>query len=125
MANFDFTDFYIRYPGHPLFNDSSLIQDDLVLVIVQKVEMILFSNKGELLGEPEFGGDLELLLHQTKVSANFVKKNLVEQFSRYIPELNTIPYELNVTFAEHPVEYYEMLFIDFKIRDYEVNAYFA
>ena len=125
MAVFDFSDFYIRYPGHPLFTDKQLIQDDIVLVIVQKVEMILFTNKGELLGDYEFGSDLQRLLFETKVSADFVKKEIVEQFIRYIPELDNIAYSLDVSFSEHPTEYYDMLFVDFQIRDYEVNAYFA
>jgi hypothetical protein len=125
MATFDFSDFYIKYPGHPSFNDVSLIQDDIVLVIVQKVEMILFTNKGEVFGDRNFGADLELLLHETKVSAEYVKKILKEQFMEYIPELNSIPYDLNVSFSKHPVEFYDMLFIDFKIKDYEVNAYFS
>ena len=125
MAVFDFSDFYIRYKGHPLFTDKQLIQDDIVLVIVQKVEMILFSSKGELLGDYDFGSDLQRLLFETKVSADFVKKEIVEQFMRYIPELDSIAYSLDVSFSEHPTEYYDMLFVDFQIRDYEVNAYFA
>ena len=125
MAVFDFSDFYIRYPGHPSFTDLQLIQDDVVLVIVQKVEMILFTNKGELLGDPDFGADLQRLLFETKVSADFVKTEIVNQFNQYIPELSSISYDLDVTFSEHPVEYYDMLFIDFKIREHEVNAYFA
>jgi hypothetical protein len=124
MANRDFTDFYIKYPGHPKFNDISLIEDEIVRVIVQKYEMILFTNKGELLGHPDFGGDLERLLHKTKVGAPYVEKNLNEQISTYIPELTGIPYELNVTFEQNPNSYSDIMFIDFKIKDYEVNAYF-
>jgi len=124
MATFNFTDFYIRYKGHPLYNDTEIIQDEIVLVIVQKVEMILFTNKGELLGDPEFGADLGRLLHETKVSASFVKKDLINQFQLYIPELSGIPYELDVKFMEDPINYQDMMFIDFKIKDVEVNAFF-
>ena len=44
-----FIDFYIGYPGHPRFRDPELIEDDAIRVIVQKYEMILFTNKGEVL----------------------------------------------------------------------------
>ena len=44
----DFTDFYIEYPGHPRFRDLQIIEDDVVRIILQKWEMILFTNKGEL-----------------------------------------------------------------------------
>ena len=124
MATFNFTDIYIRYDVHPLYNSSEITQDDIILVIVQKVEMILFTNKGELLGDPNFGSDLERFLHETNVSAGFVKKELISQFQTYIPELNSISYVLDVRFMQHPTQYMDMLFIDFKIRDVEVNAFF-
>jgi hypothetical protein len=124
MANRDFTDFYIKYPGHPSFNDSNLIEDEIIRVIVQKYEMILFTNKGELLGDPNFGGDLERLLHKTRVSGKYVERNLNEQIGEYIPELNGIPYELNVSFEQNPNNYSDIMFIDFKLKDVEVNAYF-
>lgn len=124
MANFDFTDFYIKYQGHPTYDDSQLIQDEIVRVIVQKYEMILFTNKGEVLGEPNFGGDIEKLLHQTRVSSNYVEKNLNQQIAKYIPELTGITYKLNVRFTPNPDNYSDMMFIDFKIKDYEVNSYF-
>lgn len=121
----NFTDFYIKFPGHPKFNDTEIIEDEIVKVIVQKIEMVLFTNKGELLGDPEFGGDLPRYLFDTNVNADFVKGELSQQFSRYIPELDDIGYELNVTFSKNPVEFSDMMFIDVKVRDAEVNAFFG
>lgn len=125
MAAFDFTDFYIKYPEHPSFNDTQLIEDEIVRVIVQKYEMVLFTNPGDLFGDPEFGGDLTRLLFQTKVSSRYVEKRLNEQIATYIPELNGITYELNVRFEENPNSYSDIMLIDFKIKDYEVNAFFG
>tara|TARA_R110000772_G_scaffold12063_4_gene37246 strand:+ start:10206 stop:10583 length:378 start_codon:yes stop_codon:yes gene_type:complete len=125
MANFDFTDFYIKYPGHPSYDNLQLIQDEIVRVIVQKYEMILFTNKGEVLANPDFGGDLIKLLHQTKVSAKQVEKNLNEQIATYIPELTGISYKLDVSFTANPENYSDMMFVDFQVKEYKVNAYFA
>ena len=119
---FDFTDFYISYPGHPNFVDLQLIEDDLVRVIVQKYEMILFTNKGEILGEPEFGGDLQELLHETRLSAETIESDLKSQISNYIPELNTIGYTLKVTFYEDPERYQEYMEIYFQVAEYDVYA---
>ena len=55
---FSFIDFYIGYPGHPRFKNLELIEDDIVRVIIQKYEMVIFTNKGELLGDPNFGATL-------------------------------------------------------------------
>lgn len=122
---FDFTDFYIRYNGHPLYSPEEVIQDEIILVIIQKVEMILFTQRGDLLGDPDFGANLEFYLHQTRVSASTVEQEIRTQFSIYIPELNSIPYELNVTFTEHPEIFTDVMLVDFQLKDVEVNAYFA
>jgi len=120
-----FTDFYIKFPGHPKFNDAEIIQDEIIKVIIQKIEMILFTNRGELLGDPNFGGDLLRYLHDTNVNADFVKSDLSQQFSDYIPELDDVTYELNITFSQNPQEFSDMMFIDIKIKDIEVNAFFG
>lgn len=125
MANFDFSDFYIKYPGHPNYNSTELIEDEIVRVIVQKYEMILFTNKGDVLGDPNFGGDLNRLLHQTKVSGKYVEKDLNKQIAQYIPEITSIPYSLNISFEPNPNNFSDMMFIDFRIKEYEVNAYFS
>ena len=122
MANFSFIDFYIGYKGHPRFTDKKLIEDDLIRVIIQKYEMILFTNKGEVLGEPNFGGDLPKLLHQTRVSAEAVERNLLDQIYEYIPELMNTNFELTVEFFSDPENYQEMMEIRFQITDYEVYA---
>ncbi len=125
MANFNFTDFYVLYQGHPRYSPDELVEDEIIEVVLQKYEMILFTTKGELLGDPDFGADLTRFLHETYVSADFVKKEITTQINNYIPELSTINYELEVRFVTNPESYSDMMFIDFKINDYEVYSYFS
>jgi len=122
MAEFDFRDFYIGYEGHPRFRINKIIIDDIIRVIVQKYEMILFTNKGELLGDPDFGCDLEKLLFETKVSAYAVKQIINQQIGSYIPELLNTNYTLDVTFEEDPENYQDVMVVKFTITDYEVLA---
>jgi len=119
---FDFTDFYIEYPGHPRFRDLQIIEDDVVRIILQKWEMILFTNKGELFFNPGFGGDLERLLHETRLSAETIESDLNGQINSYISELNGVPYTLKVTFYEDPERYQEYMEVYFSIADYEIYA---
>ena len=79
-----FIDFYIGYPGHPRFRDPELIEDDVIRVIVQKYEMILFTNKGEVFGEPNLGADLYELLHETRLSAESIQSDIISQINRYL-----------------------------------------
>jgi hypothetical protein len=120
--NFNFIDFYICYPGHPMFKNTELIEDDVVKVIVQKYEMIIFTNKGEVLGEPNFGADLTLLLHETKLSAESVEGDIRAQIADYIPEIDSIGYDLSVEFFDDPERHQEYMVVSFTINDYEIFA---
>lgn len=122
---FDFTDFYIEYPGHPRFNDTQIIEDDIVRVILQKWEMILFTNRGELFCDPAFGGDMEKFLHETRLSAETIENDLKDQISLYIPELNEITYTLSVNFYEDPDRYQEYMEVLFQLSEYNVFAVFV
>lgn len=118
MANF--TDFYLGYPGHPRFRDKALIEDDTIRVIVQKWEMILFTNKGEVFGDLDFGGDLPYYLHQTRLSEKSIEDDLRGQISAYISELNEVPYILKVSFFEDPERHQEYMEVFFQIKDLDV-----
>lgn len=122
--NLNRTDFYILYPGHPKFNDLELIEDDEVRIVIQKYLMILFTIKGEFYGDPDFGANIDVLIHQTKVSANFIEKAIHNQIAEYIPELIPMGYSLGVRFVPNPENNSDMAFIDFKIKEFEVLNFF-
>ena len=119
---FSFVDFYIGYPGHPRFRDLDLIEDDVIRVIIQKYEMIIFTNKGEVFGEPSLGADLYELLHETRLSAESVQSDIISQINRFIPEIQGIEYTVEVNFFDHPEKHEEFMTVDFTIAGYEVNA---
>ena len=122
MAALDFKDFYIGYEGHPRFTDSKLIEDDVVRVIIQKYETIIFTNKGEVFGDPDFGGDLPDLLHQTKLSADTIRTDLLFQIVTYIPEIVDIEFTLEVEIHPHPNKFEEYMVIYFTLAGYDVYA---
>ena len=125
MATFNFTDFYIGYPGHPRFRDKALIEDEVLRVIVQKWEMILFTNKGELFFDIGFGGDLPKYLHETRLSSETIENDLKGQIAKYIPELQGIEYVLKVTFFDHPERFEEAMEVYFQLRDMDVYMIFT
>jgi hypothetical protein len=117
-----FVDFYILYKGHPLYRNLELIEDDVVRVIIQKYEMILFTNKGEFFGDANFGADLYSLLYETRLSSESIESDITFQINNYIPEIQGISYTLRVEFYEDPENYQEIMTVYFTIAGYEVYA---
>lgn len=118
----NFTDFYIIGPDDPTYTPLQVIEDELLNVIVQKYKMVLFTNKGEVLGDPDFGANLLELLYQTKVSESYVRNTISDQIVRYIPELLNTSYSLNVVFVQDPVNYQDIMFVYLKLADFNVFA---
>jgi phage baseplate assembly protein W len=83
---------------------------------------MIFTNRGELFCDPEFGGDLSRYLHETRLSAETIESELRSQVREYIVELESINYTLQVNFYEDPERYQEYMEINFQIADYEVYA---
>ena len=125
MASFDFKDLYIKYQGHPTYMSDMMEEDEPMAVIAAKIEMILFTNKGDVLGDPNFGADLEMYLHQTKVSADYIQSIISDQIVSYAPELITLDYQLTVSFVEDPNNFWDVMLIDFVISDLEINAFIS
>ena len=116
----DFTDFYILGPGLPRFQDTKIIEDDVVAVIIQKWLMICFTNKGDVFGEPEFGGNLLELLHETRLSETSIEDDLTQQILRYIEELQNTPYYLKVSIYDDPERHQEWMEVYFEVSEYSV-----
>jgi hypothetical protein len=125
MASFNFTDFYLGYPGHPRFRNLIFVEDEILRVIIQKWEVILFTNKGELFGDLDFGGDLPIYLHETRLSAESIEIDLKEQIGKYISEISGIDYVLKVTFFEDPERFQEYMEVYFQIKELDVYFIFG
>lgn len=118
-------DFYILYPGHPRYESANLIEDDLIRIIIQKYEMIIFTIKGDVLGDPDFGASLEELLHTTLLSNVAVEERVRSQIDIYIPELQGTKYTLRVEFIQDNTDFREVMIIYFQIADYDVYSIFG
>lgn len=112
----DYKDLYIKYDGHPRFHSNRIIESDVIETIVQKLEVVLFTNKGDVYGEPQLGCNIEYLLWETKIPVSEIKKNISRQIDIYIPELNELGYDFNIELYEG--SYRDILYLNFKIKGY-------
>jgi len=119
MPTANIKDLNIRGVEHPKYNDRRIIEDRPIEFIVQKLENILFTNQGDVLGDPNFGANLEYYLWSTNVPANRIEKEIQEQIDIYLDELNTYNYEFSVDLFEGTVR--DILYVNFRIRDIDVD----
>jgi hypothetical protein len=86
--------------------------------------MILFTNKGDVFGDPDFGGNLPFLLHQTRLSPETIKNDILSQVTTHITELadNSIDFKLDVEIFPNPNKFEEYMVINFELAGYEVYA---
>lgn len=122
MALKDVKDLVIRYDGHPKYESNRIIEDDEIEVIVQKLEMILFTTKGEVLGDLNIGVNLEYYLWQTRITSGNLKSKIAEQISSYIPELDVIGYSFNLELFEGTLR--DILYLNFEIKGYNIEFVF-
>lgn len=121
MALNDVRDFYVYYPGHPNYNDNQIIVDERIREIVVKIEMILFSNKGEFIADMNFGADLEFYLWKTNVDQQYIKNIIINQIDTYVPELES-NYVVEINLIEG--QFQDGLLIDILLDKLAVKAEF-
>lgn len=115
----DYRDMYIRWENHPKYNENEIIEDDYINMMVQKLEMLLFTNKGECFGDPGMGCNLEYYLWQTNIPGNMIQNNIESQISAYIPELNVVGYDLSIDLYQGVEK--DKMFLNFVIKGYNIN----
>ncbi|MFW6243475.1 MAG: hypothetical protein ACOC2W_04880 [bacterium] len=119
MPRTDIKDLNIRGRSHPKFNSRRIIEDRTLEFVIQKLENVLLTNKGEVLGDPNFGANLEFYLWSTNVPVSKIQNEITNQINIYIPELNQIQYSLNVDIFEGT--YRDILQINITVKDIKAN----
>jgi hypothetical protein len=119
----DNRNFYITWNGHPRYNEDQIIVEDPLQNILQKIEMTLFSNEGDYIGDLNFGCSLEFYIWNTTVSAEYIKGVIQSQFDKYIPELKNYNHTLDVYIMEGR-DILDILVVEIFLEDYGVKAVF-
>lgn len=119
MPTANIKDFNIRGRNHPKYNSRRIIEERPIEILVQKLELILFTNKGDVLGNPDFGANLEYYLWSTKVPISKIRRIIQEQINAYLPELNNYEYDFNINLFQGTIR--DILYVNFRIKDTDVD----
>jgi hypothetical protein len=77
---------YFRDPTDSKYNISSLEVNSKLEAVLNKIRMILFTNRGDVLGYPELGMDLDDYIFNFKINENVLRDRFYSQIATYIPE---------------------------------------
>jgi len=76
---------YNRDPGDPQYNPFQIETTDPVEICIGQLKMLLLTNKGEVLGDPLFGLNLEELIFELELSENAIREELNFFLVAYVP----------------------------------------
>lgn len=79
-------DFYLRVESDPAFRPSQLEVYDELESALQQIKMTLFTNKGEVLGEPDFGLQVEKYLFEFSIDPFLLTREAGDQINKYVGE---------------------------------------
>ena len=109
----------------PRYSETALEIHDKLVNLIQKIEVMLYTPKGSLLCQPDFGVDLEKYIFETKVSSNYIKNEINLQMWKYVlsTEDSQFPVTCDVNFYERTNASSFMCVVDIYIGDYVVTSY--
>lgn len=114
----DRSDLYIKHESDPGFRDDVVENVTFTDTVIAKIYMILFTNKGDVFGDLDFGADITTFLWNTTFPASTIKDNIIEQFDKYIPELTRNDYTINVYILKGDVRDIGVIAIDLGITNF-------
>lgn len=131
-TNYDYCDMYIISPDDAVYRNEQLIEDNTIKVIIQKIKMILLTNPDDVFevfndtyvnSGKQFGSGLLYYLHETKLSASTIENILNEQFITYIPELDSVAYQIQVEIFDDN-DYSEWMLVKIQLDEYQFGLSF-
>lgn len=106
-------EFYVKNIGDPKYQSDKLQQDNEISMLLSQIETVLFTRRGDVLGKPEFGTNLEDYVYELQYN-NYQIKNIVsKQISSYIPLASKYNVTVDVDFIEDSTRY--VMFLDITV----------
>ena len=104
---------YIKTLGDPNFDADQLQSDDDIQMLLTQIETLIFTNKGEVMGNSEFGLNIEDYVYSFRYNDNMLQSMISEGIYRYCPLSYKYPVNVSVEFTEETER--NMVFIDITI----------
>lgn len=96
------------------YQSDKIDETDSLKTVLQKIKMILFTRRGEVLGMPGFGMSLEDLLFEFGFSKNELSQKFTEQLANFVPEASDFDIKFDVNFVPGTVR--DLAYIDIYVN---------
>lgn len=94
---------YMRDLSDPYYKSDILEINDEAEMILGQIKMMLFTNRGEILGAPDFGANLEEYLFTFNVNEFSLRSMLMDQTMKFIPLADKYQVDYDIKFARGTV----------------------
>jgi phage baseplate assembly protein W len=112
---------YCKLTTDPFFETERLEVSNEIEALIEKLRMIMLTRKGEVLGEPDFGVDLEQYIFETFFDRGAILNEINQQLSRYVPEANR--FKLNAVVSVTKGEYRDNIVVDIFINQEKILGF--
>ena len=106
-------EFYIKNIGDPKYQSDKLQQDNEISMLLTQIETVLFTRQGDVLGNPDFGANLEDYVYEFQYNTYQIKTIVTRQISRYVPLASKYNVQVDVDFSEESDRY--VMFLDITV----------
>ena len=104
---------YCRNFNDPQYVYAKLETKDPLEGLLTKIRMLIFTKKGEILGYPDAGLDLDFLLFELNFNAFQLQNEFYAQIAKYVPEQSNYKIDIEVNFVPGTVR--DLCYIDIYI----------
>ena len=108
-------DIYSRGPAENKYAPNTIDVTDGLSQLILKIENVLFTRKGDVLGVPDFGCNLEDLIYEFNFNNYKIKEVIEKQINVYCPLAQTHTVEVDVSFQRGEVR--DIAYVDILINN--------
>jgi phage baseplate assembly protein W len=104
---------YIKYPSDPNYDVDQVQTNGEIEMLITQIQTILFTNRGEIMGDSNFGCNLEDLIYSYTANEHDIRATIGQQLTTYCPLANKYHVDVKVEFMKGEVR--DIAFIDITI----------
>ena len=115
-------EFYIKKYGDPKFDNSQMEVDDEITELLIQLETLLFTTKGSVLGDPDFGLNLDDYVYSFRYNDTMLVRVIRDDINQFVPLSKKYSVDVTVDFTDEVDRH--LVFISIVIdAKYQVGLY--